>query len=197
MEEEKFGSARPLPLPPVRRINHSYNDDSVRIEPHSSTPQQPMHGHEPPDIITQHKPSPISKRSDENATSAIANLSIQRIPIDHLEDEECTDTYGYLRPTFLRPNSIQGQPDSPNVEKPPIPTESYTRVEGLSMAFPYNQEKGEMGLGDNANVTLRPYSNESELSFSNLRTHNTGPQIQTTNVELEEHLLISQKSMNV
>ena len=197
MEEEKSGNARSLPLPPVRRVNYSYNDDSARMEPHSSTPQHPMHRHDPPDIITQHKPSPISKRSDENATSAIANSSIQRIPINNLEDEECTDTYGYLRPTFLRPNSIQGQPDSPNVEKPPIPTESYTRVEGFSLGFPYSQEDGEMRLGDNATVTLRPYSNDSELSFSNLRTHNMGPQSQKTNVELEEHLLISQKSMNV
>merc|ERR1712038_1729567 len=85
MEEEKSGSARPLPLPPVRRINYSHNDDGFRIEPHSSTPQHSIHGHEPPDIITQHKPSPISKRSGENARSAIANLSIQRTPIENLE----------------------------------------------------------------------------------------------------------------
>merc|ERR1712179_803569 len=150
-----------------------------------------------PDIIQQHRQSSIVEHNKGNTTSAITKIDTKQIPTNGEGDEECTDTYGYLRPTFLRPSSIQGPPDSPNDEKPPILPESYTQVTSLSPEFISQSGTTGMGLNINQAIHIRPNSNESELSFSNLRTYNNDPKNQSTHVEFEGDPLISQMPMNV
>jgi len=146
--------------------------------------------HEPPDITTQNNPVPISYNTNNPIeTSAITDGNIHETGMKG-ENDECTDTYGYLQPTFLRPNSLQDPPESPNVDKTPIPPESYTQVTT-------EPEQNSIKWGSDETGNVRPNSNESDLSFSNLRNYNNCPKSQSTNAEFEDHPLISQMAMNV
>ena len=197
MEEKNGAQTRQLPLPPVRRNNYCDPEDSVRVHQDLPTSFDVGCNQQQPDIIQQHRQSSIVEHNKGNTTSAITKIDTKQIPTNGEGDEECTDTYGYLRPTFLRPSSIQGPPDSPNDEKPPILPESYTQVTSLSPEFISQSGTTGMGLNINQAIHIRPNSNESELSFSNLRTYNNDPKNQSTHVEFEGDPLISQMPMNV
>ena len=200
MEEQNSAKTRQLPLPPVRRTEYCDPSDNVRLDRVSPNDFNSTYRPEPPDIIQQHKQIPILQNHQENISSAIINANIHLTTLKREEeDEDCTDTYGYLKPTFLRPNSIQGPPDSPNVEKPPIPKESYTQVTAASSEYEGQSDSCDiMAVNSNqAMNTIRPNSNESELSFSNLRTYDKSQKNSGTNIEFEEHPLISQMPLNV
>jgi hypothetical protein len=195
-EEEDSIKTRKLPLPPVRTFNYCDPEDSIRLDTLSPTNLHDTYRHEPPDIIPQSNSFPNSKKlSHSIETSAIMDGNIPE-PVMKGGHDECTDTYGYLQPTFLRPNSLQDPPESPNVDKPPIPTESYTQITPEPQKNSLKWDSGETS-SRNETGNVRPNSNDSDLSFSNLRTYNNCPKSQSTNVEFEDHPLISQMTMNV
>lgn len=203
-EEQESNRARKLPLPPVRSLNYCDPEDSIRSDTSSPRNLNLNYRHEPPDIIPQKNSNPISTNAErQNTSSAIAvNKNIQPISMISVK-EECTDTYGYLQPTFLRPNSIQDPPESPDADKSPIPKESYTQITtGLQESIfselkGFNSSECDTTAATNETENGRPNSSDSDLSFSNLRTYKTDPKVQSNKLEFEDHPLISQTTMNV
>ena len=188
-EDQESNKNHKLPLPPVRSMNYCDPEDSIRSDSVSTGNFHLNHRNDPPDLIPKKNEIPMLKIPD----NAVGKPDMQPISIRSLH-EECTDTYGYLQPTFLRPNSIQDPPESPDVDKPPIPKESYTQI---TTDLRHNSLEFDVLSSTNEIEQSRPNSNNSDLSFSNLRTYNTSPKSQSTKNEFEDRPLISQTTMNV
>ena len=188
-EDQESNKNRKLPLPPVRSMNYCDPEDSIRFDSVSTGNFHLNQRNEPPDLIPQKNEIPILK----SAENVIGKQDMPPISIKTV-NEECTDTYGYLQPTFLRPNSIQDPPESTDVDKLPIPKESYTQI-----TTDLHHNPLEFGVLSSTNdiKDSRPNSNNSDLSFSNLRAYNTSQKSQSTKSEFEDRPLISQTTMNV